>query len=325
MTRRGLARLAIAAAFAAVLSGRALAQSDGQDVKDWLDRMNSAVEGLNYRGSFVHVVDGNAETLTIVHRNAGGEVRERISSPDGAGREILRTARFVRSVFPDKRLVMIEEPQTASVPMGSMLSYTEGLERYYELASFTKGQIAGRNTEVVSIRPRDEYRYGYLLYLDRETALPLKSEVRDEQGTVVEQILFTSISVVDSIPESDVKPAIDTTGFEVRRPDKSKHEAASGEIWSVTRPPDGFKLSFSGATLLAGSRYPVQHLVLTDGLAAVSVYISHPKSDADMPAGFSRMGSTNVYALRIDGRLAVAVGEVPRRTVHRIATSLDAR
>jgi negative regulator of sigma E activity len=57
----------------------------------------------------------------------------------------------------------------------------------------------------------------------------------------------------------------------------------------------------------------------------VSVFIAHPLSDADMPEGFSRVGSTNAYALKIDGRLAVAVGEVPRRTVHRIATSLDAR
>jgi sigma-E factor negative regulatory protein RseB len=314
------------AALGLLAAGRVVAQAADDDVKAWLDRMNTAVESLNYRGSFVHIVDGqSAETLEIVHRFQDGEVRERISSPEGAGREILRTARFVRSVFPDKQLVVIEEPQVASLPTASMPSYSDGLASYYELATFTKGQIAGRDTQLVSILARDDYRYGYLLWLDRETALPLKSQVRDEQGDVVEQILFTTISVVDSIRDAEVASGIDTSGFEIRRPDKSHHEAASTEIWAATRLPNGFQLSASRSSLLAGSRYPVQHLVYTDGLATVSVFIAHPLSDADMPEGFSRMGSTNAYSLKIDGRLAVAVGEVPRRTVHGIATSLDAR
>jgi sigma-E factor negative regulatory protein RseB len=287
--------------------------------------MNTAVEELNYRGSFVHIVDGqSAETLEIIHQYADGQARERISAPEGSGREILRTARFVRSVFPDKQLVVIEEPEVASLPTASMPSYSDGLENYYELVTFPKGQIAGRDTQMISIRSRDEYRYGYLLWLDLETALPLKSQVRDEHGNVVEQIIFTAISVVDEISDEELAPRIDTTDFEVQRPDKNNNEAASRDIWAATRLPNGFTLSVFRSTLLAGSRYPVQHLVYTDGLATVSVFIAHPLSDADMPEGFSRVGSTNAYALKIDGRLAVAVGEVPRRTVHRIATSLDA-
>ena len=42
--------------------------------------MNRAVEELNYRGTFVHVLDGTAETLHIVHRNADGQSGERILS-----------------------------------------------------------------------------------------------------------------------------------------------------------------------------------------------------------------------------------------------------
>ena len=93
--------------------GIAFGQAASDDVKSWLDRMNAAVESLNYRGTYVQVVDGNGETLQIVHRNDGGEVRERISSREGAGREILRTAHGVRSVFPEKRLVVVEEPHSS--------------------------------------------------------------------------------------------------------------------------------------------------------------------------------------------------------------------
>jgi sigma-E factor negative regulatory protein RseB len=93
----------------------------------------------------------------------------------------------------------------------------------------------------------------------------------------------------------------------------------------VTRLPAGFHLSGAKLSLLAGSEYPVQHLVYTDGLATVSVFIAHPKSEFTMPDGFSSSGSLNAYSLTIDGRLATALGEVPRRTVYRIANSLNAR
>jgi sigma-E factor negative regulatory protein RseB len=303
----------------------AVAQETADEIENWLDRMNVAVEQLNYRGTYVHVVDGNAETLDIVHRYFEGDVRERISTSNGAGPEILRTAEGVRSVFPDKQLVMIEEHEGTSIPLAAMLNYTNELERYYQMTTFPKGRTADRDTQVVSIRARDEFRYGYLLWVDIETALPLKIQVRDEAGTVVESILFTELEVLDSIPEFAVTPAIDAEGFTWKRPVAAEFDEQSNEIWSATRLPNGFRLSESRLSLLAGSKYPVQHLVYSDGLATVSVFIAHPLSDADMPEGFSRFGSTNAYSLKIDGRLATAMGDVPRLTVQRIATSLDAR
>lgn len=317
-------RIGLGALLLSVAAQAAVAQDATADVKSWLDRMNVAIEQLNYRGRFVHVIDGNPEELRIVHRFADGVVGERISSSAGDGGEILRTGSGVRSVIPSKKLV-VEESERSSIPVASSLSYTNELENYYQFASFAKGSVADRETHVVSIRPRDEYRYGYLLFLDRETALPLKIEVRNEQGQVIESILFTEISVLDSIPEYAVAPSVSAEGFTWKRRLDAEFESTDPELWGATRLPSGFRLSLARQSLMAGSRYPVQHLVYTDGLATVSVFIAHPDSDPDIPRGFSRLGSTNAYTLTVDGRLATAIGEVPGRTVQRIATSLDAR
>jgi sigma-E factor negative regulatory protein RseB len=323
---RRLYRLpAFVAVAIAAAAPAALGQDAAGDVKGWLDRMNVAIEQVNYRGTFVHVVDGNPETLEIVHRYADGVVGEKISSNVEDGREILRTHDLVRSVFPEKRLVVVEEPERSSIPVAPSLNYNDDLENYYQLTTFPKGSVAGRHTQVVSIRARDEFRYGYLLWLDRDNGLPLKIQVRDDTGTVIESILFTEISVLDSIPEFAVAPSIDVEGFTWKRPARVAVEELRNENWDARRLPGGFWRLDSRQVLLAGSRYPVQHLVYTDGLATVSVFIAHPLSDADMPEGFSRFGSTNAYSLKIDGRLATAIGEVPGRTVQRIATSLDVR
>jgi sigma-E factor negative regulatory protein RseB len=323
--RSGL--VVLVAALLAALMLVARAQPGDDDVKGWLDRMNVAVEELNYRGTFVHVFNQNAEILGIAHRYADGKVRERISTGGDDAREILRTNDIVLTVMPEERRVVVEELQSSSMPRTGALPYSENLKNLYEIHTLGKGEVAGRATQYVSIRPKDGYRYGYRLWLDRETGLPLKSQVTDEDSEVLEQIVFTAIEVVESVPEAEIVPAIGVDGFEWVRRIKAEPESLNDKFWGVTRLPDGFHLSSSGQSLLAGSTHPVQHLVYTDGLATVSVFIAHPESKIgqDIAEGLTRWGSMSMYSLRIDGRLATVMGEVPPRTVQRIATSLDAR
>ena len=95
--------------------------------------------------------------------------------------------------------------------------------------------------------------------------------------------------------------------------------------WRAAAPP-GFKLSIATESQIAGSDTPVGHLVYSDGLATVSVFIEDPATEADVSEGFSTMGSTNVYSLTLSsGQKATAVGEVPRQTVRTIASSLVAK
>ena len=197
----------------ALLGGQATAQ----EARAWLERMNRAVEDLNYRGTFVHVLDGTAETLHIVHRNADGQSGERILSMDGVGREIVRQGDRVQGIFPDRRIVLFETRSDVSPLVSALPSNTAELEPHYEITLGGSARVAERVVQVLEIKPRDEFRYGYMLWLDQETAMPLQSQLIDEQGQVVEQILFTEIEVPADIPAAALEPTIDTTGFTTLR------------------------------------------------------------------------------------------------------------
>jgi sigma-E factor negative regulatory protein RseB len=319
-----IALIGVVALAASVIATRA--QTPGEEVQRLLERMNAAVEELNYRGTYVQVDSRNAQMFRIAHRYANGKVRERITTAGDAAREILRENEIVYTVNPEERRVIVEEVQRSSAQLTGVLMYNDALSNLYAVRTVAKGEVAGRPTQYVSIQPRDNYRYGYRLWLDQATGLPLKSQVIDSDGQAIEQILFTDIEIVDAIPEAEILPAIGTDGYEWVRRIKAKPDASSDEIWGATRIPDGFRLSISRLSLLAGSTYPVHHLVYTDGLATVSVFIADPRSEAnqDFREGLWRRGSLSVYSLSVDGRLATAVGEVPPQTVKRIATSLDA-
>jgi sigma-E factor negative regulatory protein RseB len=300
------------------------ASAPAQDARGWLERMTRAVDELNYRGTFVHVLDGTPETLHIVHRNADGQSGERISSLDGVSREIVRQGARVQGIFPDRRTVLFETRSDVSPLVSALPSSTAELEPHYDIQLGGTARVAERAVQILEIKPRDEFRYGYMLWLDQETAMPLQSTLIAEQGEVVERILFTDIEILEEIPASALEPTIDTTGFTTLRAPESTPLAA--EIpWRAADVPGGFKLSHRAQSPMAGSETPVEHLVYSDGLATVSVFIEAPATNTEVRDGFATVGSTNAYSLTLpSGRKVTAMGEVPRQTVRTIASSLVA-
>lgn len=310
------------AAAAVVLAVTGPVHAGETSAQAWLERMHRAVEELNYEGIFVHVHGGRAETHYVVHRYLDGRVSERIISLDGAGREIVRHQDEVTCILPDQQTVLVEARRELSPLVGALPAAAEALGAHYRLLLSGQARIAERQTEVLVIQPLDAYRYGYKLWLDQDTAMPLKTQLRDERGEVVEQILFTRIRLPDSIPASALMPATPTEGFTwLRR--RSDSGSTRQVEWRATRLPAGFRLTSAAVSMMADSSYPVQHLVYSDGLAAVSVFIEDPKAEADWTLGLARVGGANAYSLRHAGRVVTAIGEVPAVTVEIIARSLE--
>jgi sigma-E factor negative regulatory protein RseB len=307
-----------------LLIGLIAVSAHAQDARGWLDQMAQAVEKLNYEGTFVHMRDGNAETLHITHRNENGKIGERIISLGGAGREIIREQDQVKCILPDQKTVLLEQRTDVSPLVSALPTYSEDLEPHYEFALLKGSRVADRNTRLLAIKPKDEYRYGYMLWLDRETAMPLRSQLLDEEGRIVEQLLFTEIRIPDSIPASAIDPTTDVQGFEWLISPLEKPDVEAEVPWRAKDVPGGFKLSAATQALIGGSQYPVDHLIYTDGLASVSVFIEDPKTKSEVTDGYSGSGGTNTFSLRLGGRQITAVGEVPRKTVHSIASSLIA-
>ncbi len=296
-----------------------------QDAEDWLTRMSHAVEELSYQGTFVHMQGGDAETLHITPLNDDGRIGERILALDGVAREIIRNGDEVQCILPDRRAVLLEERRDVNPLVSALPNYSDELRRHYEFTLHQNARVIERQTQIVSIKPKDGFRYGYMLWLDQETAMPLKSQLVDGQDNILEQILFTQLEISDSIPRSALEPTIDTEGYTMFRPPAMIVRTEDTLRLRAARLPEGFQLSVATRGPIAGSQYPVEHLVYSDGLATVSVFIEDPKSKPEFAAGHSRVGSANTFTLNLNGRQVTAVGGVPRRTVETIATSLRAQ
>ena len=293
------------------------------DGREWLQRMSQAIATRNYEGRFFHMSRVRSETMQIIHRVADGKVTERLLSLDGSGREIIRDDTQVICYLPDRRTVLVERRPGNKTLLAGLPTYSEDLARLYSIEMGRTTKVLGRSTQLIDVRPRDQFRYGYRLWLDSDSAMPLKTQLCDHDGNVIEQLVFAEFAVLDAIPAQSVKPSVAAEGFRWIRQDAAPAAPPSPALihWRVLRLPSGFKLTVQQVQVLAGSVNPVQHLVFSDGLASVSVFIEPRPADEQM-VGLSRMGSAFAFSRSLKGHQVTAVGEVPAATVEAIAESV---
>src|SRR5215469_1407547 len=144
----------------------------------WLERMNEALNTRNYDGTFSHMHGGTEEMLRIIHRVQNGHVAERLVALDGSEREFIRKDASLTCYLTDKRIVLVEERpvQESLVAFPAVNAETASS---YDIREVARLRINRSDTHVIQIEPRDKYRYGYRLFIDDATAMPLKTQLWD--------------------------------------------------------------------------------------------------------------------------------------------------
>jgi sigma-E factor negative regulatory protein RseB len=292
--------------------------------REWLEKMNSALAQRNYDGTYLHLSEGHVETMRIVHRVVGGEVTERLMSLDGSGREFVRSGHDLTCYLPDKNTILVEPRQASGPFFGSLPQFSPGADQVYELNTLPGIRVLGRAAHGIAVTPKDQYRFGYRLWLDQQTGMPLKTQLCDSTGRVIEQIQFAHLEMPDSIPDSALTPSMPLAGMRVIRHLAHDESAAKDAGFRAVDLPPGFHLLMAGARVLGGSGDPVMQLVYTDGLATVSVFVEPGVAASLLPQApeLARVGSGFAFSLVVQGHQVTAVGEVPEQTVKYIAQSV---
>ena len=302
------------------------------DPREWLERMNHALTANDYEGVFTHWQGNKVEMLRIIHRVKNGEVRERIVSLDGSGREFIRSGTELTCYLPDKKTVLVEKRPEESPLLGNFPTFDEASTQFYDVKEEERTRFNRRNTRIIKVTPKDEFRYGYRLWIDDSTAMPIRTQLCDARGKVIEQVVFSDLTFNARIPDSAFKPEVSTEGFAWLRndtPTPTLAAAGSPVLWNALKLPPGFALRARAAQTMPGSTDPVAHLVYSDGLASVSVFVEMRTqvqqglaADGQATTGEAQVGSSSVFSTVSNGYKVTAVGEVPPETVKSIASSM---
>ncbi|MEM9530769.1 MAG: MucB/RseB C-terminal domain-containing protein [Pseudomonadota bacterium] len=284
----------------------------------WLERMASAVSNLTYRGTLVYVRHGQVDTLKIYHRVDETGMRERLVALSGAPREVLRDNDTVRCIFPERESVLVDTRIAERLFPTFPTDLNELSSGSYEFALSGVDRVATHEAQVLSIAARDGLRYGYRLWLERNTGMLLKSALLDKKGNAIEQLLFTEIEIGATISERELEPDVPSEGYvEIQLPRAPAVTPAPGQdSWTLSKLPSGFQ------PVSRRRADGVVHFLFSDGLAAVSVYVEPVASGPKKPSGYSQIGAMNIYGQVSGGMAVTAVGEVPRPTLKMLVSSV---
>ncbi|MCC6194719.1 MAG: MucB/RseB C-terminal domain-containing protein [Burkholderiales bacterium] len=313
---------AVAVLIAAVVVAPAVhAQSQGFAAQ-WLTRVTQAARSLNYSGTVMVRQGARYETFRLAHLFDNGEEYEKLLSLDGPAREIVRSAAEVRYYFPDAKVVRVEPRTIRNVFPSLSPEQTANLAQYYEFKLVPGGRVAGRDTEVAMFDPKDGMRYGHRFWADPVTGLLLKSRLVNEKGETIEEFAFTDVTVNAKIDKDMLKPswASVPADWEVKQGGPGQ-VAATDTGWTVAKLPPGFIKIMEGMRTLAGKRTPVAHLVYSDGLVAISVFVE-PFTVTQTQVGLTEAGGLAQYRTRSDAFMVTVMGEAPPATVRQMAQSV---
>lgn len=306
-----------------LLSTHGFADERGEDVRNWLQRMVHAVHSLNYEGTFVYLHNNQLESMQITHNIDQGDEKERLFSLNGVAREVIRDNASVTCIAPDVKSVSIGNRSDGYGFRAVFAADIAQLSNYYDFLMLGEARVADRPAMVIAIVPRDAFRYGYRIYIDKQHALPLKTDLLSLSGEALSQLMFTRLQVHPDRQEIEelTLDGKEHYHWELQKPIKSLQEKNASR-WTFDRLPEGFQITLYSQRKAGNTgEEGVDHFVLSDGLASLSVYIERTADD-DL-RGASNMGTINAYGSVINGFQVTAVGEVPAMTVQRIANSLS--
>ncbi len=197
------------------------------------------------------------------------------------------------------------------------------LEGHYDFNLVGEDRVAGLETQIIAIQPRDGWRFGYRLWLDRGTGMVLRSALIDEKGHPVEQLMFTSFQIKPQIDEAEFKaptaPPAPPTG---ETAPTNPGEPVTQSVWRVEQIPAGFAKVLHNRFAKTADRRQTEHLVFADGLATISVFLEKLDGTPALLQGPSQLGSMNAFGTTVAGYQVLVVGEAPTATVERIATAI---
>ncbi|MEH6466459.1 MAG: MucB/RseB C-terminal domain-containing protein [Porticoccus sp.] len=313
-------RLCAAVCLLVAAASPSFALDDIDSVTNLLKRMAEANRQVSYQGIFSYEHGGALKTVKVLHAVRDGQEFERIIHLSGPKREVVRRGNDLNCQRLGDAMLRGAALDIANISRGH-------LENYYELYIKGDERVAGRDVTIVHVVPKDDFRYGYVLGIDKETGLLLQSMLIGNKKRVLERFQFVDISIGVLIDDMALEPTdaehhlASLDASPCLDPMASSSSTKNVRQWKASWLPPGFAMAGSHRS----TETHRETLIYTDGLTVFSVFIDEGEA-ANLPRIQAQRGATVAFLIRMDienNNYAICVvGEIPIKTAKQVAESI---
>jgi len=289
--------------------GRAFASDEAQ-LWALISQTHEKARMLNYSGYLSTKSGDHSQNSRLEHFATSEGEFELIEKLDGQPSKWIRHNDQIQCVIPDRKLILSEKRQiNSSFPrVFTNADGSASLAQYYSIEELAARRVAGRQARVLRLAPKDNMRYEYRLFVDKEYSLLLRSESYSRSGELLERVGFSEI-VFSSDPAK--KPSL--------------IEAGPGWKEATTKilPIDDKKLPYALPQSVQGfskmnafcrmkdNSQEVHQAVFSDGLATLSVFIQKAQPGQTLPSVPMSHGAVMSKSEIQGSHLVTVLGEVP--------------
>lgn len=307
-----------------ITMGSALADTlDQEQATAMLKRIADAARQLSFKGTYVYQHGDQSETCQVFHLADGTNEFEKLQFLDGPRREVIRINSEVQYFYPEAKIIRIENRPRRTFPAVVLSEQIASITKQYNIRKGESERIAGHDSVSLELEPKDGMRYGHKFWTEANSGLLLKARMVDERRNLVEQISFTHLEI-GPVDRALLKPSFKANSewrWDRFGPPPS---ASSTPEWVVKLVPSGFRKVLETQThrTKQGNTVTVTHMIFSDGLASVSVFIE-PTGDREINEGLTRQGAFNIYRRTVENQLVTVLGEAPASAVRQIGESVS--
>ena len=278
-----------------------------------LQKISDASRRMGYEGYFVFQHGGNAQTLMVSNRPAGANMESRLLTMDGTQREVRCTQQSSVTLMVNGSQLRLEKRLNKRHFPDLLPEDAASLANWYAVRLGGTDRVAGKDCSNVEVTPKDLYRWGYILCIDRSTGFPLRAIMTNGDGQALMQYSFAEIKL-GAMPKAESRPMPPIP--EVAKPVANEHI----EVGSL---PPGFARIAAVRRQLPNHSGEVEHWVFSDGLTHVSMFLEPARQPVETIKGQSKQGMINMIKRQVGDMQATILGEAPWATVESIAFGLE--
>ncbi|MBO1365935.1 sigma-E factor regulatory protein RseB [Vibrio cholerae] len=282
-----------------------------------LYQMNEASQHLNYELSYILVKKNSIEPLLYRHARQDDQQLAHLVYLSGPVREVIRRGDEVSYIEPGVEPFTIESGNMVAPTIPMLNTDVAELSRYYDFVKVGRAREAGAACQVLRVVPKDGLRYSYVVWVDEKSHLPLRADLLDRDGEVLEQYRTISFSVSERLAE--IMAGLN----KVQPPEVLKLPKGSVQetFWQVTWVPDGFQAMELNRYRMAMTERLVESQMYSDGLFNFSVYVS-ASDNYSLKGQLVRQGRRTLHSVVKGENEISVVGDIPPATAQRIAQSV---
>ncbi|EGQ9169666.1 sigma-E factor regulatory protein RseB [Vibrio cholerae] len=282
-----------------------------------LYQMNEASQHLNYELSYILVKKNSIEPLLYRYARQDDQQLAHLVYLSGPVREVIRRGDEVSYIEPGVEPFTIESGNMVAPTIPMLNTDVAELSRYYDFVKVGRAREAGAACQVLRVVPKDGLRYSYVVWVDEKSHLPLRADLLDRDGEVLEQYRTISFSVSERLAE--IMAGLN----KVQLPEVLKLPKGSVQetFWQVTWVPDGFQAMELNRYRMAMTERLVESQMYSDGLFNFSVYVS-ASDNYSLKGQLVRQGRRTLHSVVKGENEISVVGDIPPATAQRIAQSV---